>query len=73
MPAGMVRPRASQVPPLSPAGRLGYSTAGWHITEHGGVDLGQRVGPCATCREPTVRYGPTGHPQCPTCRPQRTQ
>lgn len=27
-------------------------------------------GPCACCRTPCERYGPTGRPLCPTCQPQ---
>lgn len=71
MPAGMVRPRASLVPPLGTTALDAYRLAGWHITTHGHIDLGQRVGPCANprCRQPTVVYGPTGNPLCPACRP----
>jgi hypothetical protein len=25
-------------------------------------------GPCATCQQPTKKYGPGGHKQCPACR-----
>lgn len=71
VPAGMVRPRASQAPRLTEAAREAYRAAGWTITPHGQVCTGQRVGPCATpaCRQPTVVYGPTGQPLCPACRP----
>lgn len=70
MPAGMVRPRASQVPPLGAGAVAQYRETGWRITEHGRPSLGTVVGPCARCRDPTVRYGQTGHPLCPECRPK---
>ena len=31
------------------------------------IDAGDD-GPCATCHQPTVRYGPDGQPLCTTCR-----
>lgn len=67
MPAGMVRPRASQVPELGPAEVAEYITAGWQISEHGRVGLGGVVGPCARCRGLCVRYGPYGGPLCADC------
>lgn len=71
MPAGMVRPRASQVPPLGAGAIADYVQSGWHRTEGGGVDTGQRIGPCGGCQEPTVLYGPFGRPLCRTCDPAR--
>lgn len=68
MPAGMVRPRASQVPKLARAVILEWVDAGWHLTELGHLDHGQWTGPCATCQTPCCRYGPTGAPLCPACR-----
>lgn len=72
MPAGMVRPRASQVPPLGPAAIAAYRAAGWRITPGGRVCSGTTTGPCGRCRQPTTRYGPHGHPLCPACRPAPT-
>lgn len=71
MPAGMVRPRASQVAPLG-AGAVGaYRRRGWAVSDHGRIDAGTRLGPCAICRQPCVRYGPTGSATCPLCQPNR--
>lgn len=67
MPAGMVRPRASQVEPLGPVGVEAYRRAGWTITEHGRVDTGDVRGPCVRCARPTCRYGARGSPLCPSC------
>ncbi len=36
-------PRASQAPQLDAAATAAYRAAGWHITEHGRVEVGQRV------------------------------
>lgn len=69
MPAGMVRPRASQVDPLGPVATAAYKARGWRITPAGRVCPGVTTGPCASCREPTTRYGPAGHPLCPSCPP----
>lgn len=74
MPAGMVRPRASQVPPLGPTELGEYRRVGWRISVGGRVDSGGVVGPCAGCRRPTVRYGARGRPlciACTTCTPTR--
>lgn len=68
MPAGMVRPRASQVPPLGDAALSAYAAAGWQVTPDGRVGTGSALGPCARCRQTTRRYGPAGNPLCPTCR-----
>lgn len=68
MPAGMVRPRASLVAPLGLAEAAEYLTHGWQVTADGRPELGNRVGPCARCRRPCVRYGPTGQPLCLGCR-----
>jgi hypothetical protein len=68
VPAGMVRPRASQAPRLSPAVKALYAAAGWHLTDGGNLDHGQWSGPCAACHHPCARYGPHGRPLCPTCR-----
>lgn len=69
MPAGMVRPRASQVPELGAGAVAEYRAAGWRISPHGRVGIGGALGPCGVCRELCVRYGPTGGPLCPSCRP----
>jgi len=68
MPAGMVRPRASQVPPLRGVVIVQYRDHGWRTSEGGRIDTGGHVGPCAACHEPCVRYGPRGGPLCETCR-----
>lgn len=68
MPAGMVRPRASQVPKLGPAVLAAYRAAGWRISDGGNPGIGTVAGPCARCLQPTVVYGPHGQPLCPTCR-----
>lgn len=68
MPAGTVRPRASQVPGLGAGVVAEYLEAGWQITAGGRVESGSRVGPCARRREPCVRYGPTGGPLCAICQ-----
>lgn len=31
--------------------------------------LDPAIGPCAGCQQRTTRYGATGHPLCPACRP----
>lgn len=72
MPAGMVRPRASQVDPLGPAAVDGYRAAGWRITPGGRVCSGTTTGPCGACRRPTTRYGPAGQANCPACRTTTT-
>lgn len=69
MPAGMVRPRASQVPPLRGVILTEYRDNGWQISAGGRIELGGRVGPCAACRQPCVRYGPSGGPLCSRCAP----
>lgn len=68
MPAGMVRPRPSQVPPLRGVIIVQYQERGWQVSAGGRVESGSRVGPCGRCREPCVRYGPTGQSLCPSCR-----
>lgn len=68
MPAGMVRPRASQVAPLGPAAVIAYRRRGWTVSDHGRIDAGTRLGPCSTCRQPCVRYGPTGSTVCQPCQ-----
>jgi hypothetical protein len=67
MPAGMVRPRASQAPAITDHALSLYRAAGWTVSGRR-VGTGQVVGPCATCHTPTVRYGPLGRPLCHTCR-----
>ncbi|MEU8740528.1 hypothetical protein AB0K62_13585 [Streptomyces halstedii] len=32
--------------------------------------MSTQTGPCATCRQPTHRYGHGGNPLCPACRAQ---
>jgi len=66
MPAGMVH--RSLAPRLGPDALAAYAAAGWTVRD-GRVGIDQTVGPCARCRQPTVRYGPRGRPLCPTCRP----
>lgn len=61
-------PRLIDGPRIPPAARRWLIERGWTITAHGNVDTGQRVGPCARCFQPTVVYGPLGHPLCPQCR-----
>lgn len=68
MPAGMVRPRPSQVAPLALNAIAAWLGVGWRLTPYGRLDLGLLVGPCARCRAPTVLYGPRGQPLCPSCR-----
>jgi hypothetical protein len=70
MPAGMVRPRASQVPPLGADAIAEYQRAGWHITAGGRVCAGATTGPCAACSRPTRRYRLGGGPLCRSCRPK---
>lgn len=53
---------------LTCAAALAYQAAGWTVT-NGVPDTGLTTGPCTTCRQPHTRYGPTGKPHCPTCRP----
>ncbi|MDG4768509.1 hypothetical protein O7632_31105 [Solwaraspora sp. WMMD406] len=67
MPAGMVRPRASQAPTLTDHALAVYRAAGWTISGRR-IGAGHVVGPCAACHTPTVRYGPHGRPLCHTCR-----
>lgn len=68
MPAGMVRPRASQVAPLSAEAIATYlRRPGWRLTEHGRLDLDVTTGPCARCQTPHRRYGPQGRPLCDHC------
>lgn len=73
MPAGMVRPRASLAPRLGSTARHLYRAAGWTVGSHGTVGMGgdDTSGPCARCRQPCIRYGPTGGPLCTTCRTPR--
>ncbi|MGW3699057.1 competence protein CoiA family protein [Streptomyces sp. NPDC005056] len=33
----------------------------------------EQVGPCASCHEPTVRYGDGGNPLCPCCKARRAR
>lgn len=67
MPAGMVRPRASQNRPLSHVAKAAYVAAGWTLTAHGNLDAGYWSGPCARCRRPCCRYGPCGTALCSRC------
>ncbi len=67
MPAGMVRPRASQVPKLTPDALATYQDHGWQVSELGNVGTTDPTGPCARCRAPCVRYGPAGGPLCDGC------
>jgi|GEM_PF-1966911 len=69
MPAGNVRPRASQVPLLDPAALEAWTRRGWHLTEHGRLTTGTTDGPCVRCACRTTRYGSEGHPFCTDCRP----
>jgi hypothetical protein len=68
MPAGFVRPLASQAPKIGPWLAREYAACGWRITEHGLPDTGSPLGPCAQCGATHIRYGPQGQPLCPTCR-----
>ena len=70
MPAGNVRPLASQAPHLTGDALAVYAAAGWTVSGDR-IGTGQVVGPCAACHQPTVRYGPLGQPLCPDCRPGR--
>lgn len=70
MPAGMVRPLASQAPRLGLVALAEYARRGWRITEHGHADSGQTSGPCARCRTVSEVYGPAGNPLCATCQDQ---
>jgi len=73
MPAGLVRPRASQAPRLGAGAVLDYRERGWMITAFGRVSSGIVTGPCARCRAVCVRYGPHGRPLCPNCHRHHTQ
>lgn len=44
----------------------GPVSAGGHRGEGEGTRPGE-LGPCATCRVPTIRYGPRGRPLCDAC------
>ena len=62
-------PRASLAPELTAAAVDAYRAAGWGVTMDGRVTAGTAVGPCGSCRRPTVRYGPHAvSTLCPDCR-----
>ena len=62
----MAARKASRRVPLSRATITAYRSAGWEITVHERPDAGATTGPCVTCREPRLRYGPNGHAECQT-------
>jgi hypothetical protein len=68
MPAGMVRPRASQVPPLGLSAQAEAIRRGWRIV-HGVMAPPGSIteGPCGLCRRSCERYGENGRSLCPAC------
>lgn len=68
MPAGMVRPLASQVPKLSARVLAEAREKGWEISESGTYGRPGQEGPCAGCGATTKRYGVGGSPLCVGCR-----
>lgn len=71
MPAGRVRPKASQAPVMGAGAVADYRAQGWTVRDgrHGRIIArdDDTTGPCALCGAACVRYGDQGGPLCPLC------
>ncbi|MEV4414997.1 hypothetical protein [Catellatospora sp. NPDC049609] len=64
----MARKKDTPPRPLGAGAAANAIENGFAIGRDGRMSVRTEIGPCTSCHEECVRYGPDGHPLCVPCR-----